>query len=645
MARRDARVLRDEVAGAIDKGKFKQALEAIRELEALEPNDASWPKRAAEVYRRIGKHREAIQAYERAVDRYAQAGFLVQSIAVCKQILQLDPQHGDALHRLAQMSAHRSSTSSLPAMNIPEYTIGSRNTGPIPMIDPATLMQPDRDVAMLELEQQPPRRAHTHSSVSFLPTEADLSDPDADFELPPLPQDDPPPPPLPLPRTRPTTVEFRIPSPATQPGPPPATPPPIPPRRMPPPVPPPRPGARGTPDDLRRRRASSSPIAISPGAPLDTVPLAEVFSQSSEATGDGTSSGIIVIPLDEVDDATGPIDIEPLPAHGVRDDTFEVGLDAVDTPDDDDRTPEELELIGLAEDDEHPLGAPQMLSQAARRALGATPLLSGLAPELLEDLVERLDLVHLEAGAILFREGDPGDTLYVISEGEVAVVSEGPPRREISRLFTGSFFGEMSLVTDAPRSATIQAISRTELLAIDRNVIAALITDHPEVLKVILRFIKNRLVERVMQTSPLFVQFPPTERRGLAERFEFIEVEPGTALVSHGARPDGLYVLLAGRAEVLRKLDDDATRSIGWLGIGEVFGEMSLWSSEVSLATVIARGKMLALRMPAATFREVIMTHPQVLAYVGDLAEARRRELEAPPEDSGDVVDLKLDLI
>jgi CRP-like cAMP-binding protein len=71
---------------------------------------------------------------------------------------------------------------------------------------------------------------------------------------------------------------------------------------------------------------------------------------------------------------------------------------------------------------------------------------------------------------------------------------------------------------------------------------------------------------------------------------------------------------------------------------------MALWGSEPSLATVIARGKILALRMPAQTFREVIMTHPQVLAYVGDLAEARRKLIEAPT-DSGDVVDLKLDLI
>src|SRR5690349_4011915 len=107
MARKDARALRDEVASAINGQKWKKAIECILELEHLEPRDASWPKRAAEVYRRLGKTREAIAAYERAIERYAQGGFLVQAIAVSKQILQLDPGHGETLQRLAAMTEER----------------------------------------------------------------------------------------------------------------------------------------------------------------------------------------------------------------------------------------------------------------------------------------------------------------------------------------------------------------------------------------------------------------------------------------------------------------------------------------------------------------------------------------------------------
>src|SRR5688500_7358819 len=101
---RDVRQLRAEASEATSAGKYRRALAAYLELERLEPRDAQWSKRAAETYRRLGKDRDAIEAYARAADRYAQGGFLVQAIAVCKLILQIDPRNDDALVRLASMN-------------------------------------------------------------------------------------------------------------------------------------------------------------------------------------------------------------------------------------------------------------------------------------------------------------------------------------------------------------------------------------------------------------------------------------------------------------------------------------------------------------------------------------------------------------
>src|SRR6185312_14254061 len=101
---RDARTLRTEASEASASGKYKRALQAYLELERLEPRDAQWSKRAAETFRRLNKNKDAVEAYARAVDRYAQGGFLVQAIAVCKLILQIEPKNDDALRRLAQMN-------------------------------------------------------------------------------------------------------------------------------------------------------------------------------------------------------------------------------------------------------------------------------------------------------------------------------------------------------------------------------------------------------------------------------------------------------------------------------------------------------------------------------------------------------------
>src|SRR5206468_3623990 len=147
-------------------------------------------------------------------------------------------------------------------------------------------------------------------------------------------------------------------------------------------------------------------------------------------------------------------------------------------------------------------------------------------------------------------EGDPGDALYVIVEGEVSVTAEGPPRVEMARLGAGSFIGEVALMTDQPRSATIIAVVDAELLRIDRGTLKHVLATHGEVLAAVLRFVRDRLVDRWTRTSPLFRPFEPSERAALANRFKFLEIDAGSVLLGAGARPDGLYIVLAGQFAV-----------------------------------------------------------------------------------------------
>ena len=214
--------------------------------------------------------------------------------------------------------------------------------------------------------------------------------------------------------------------------------------------------------------------------------------------------------------------------------------------------------------------------------------------------------------------------MYVVVEGEVAEITEGPPRLEVSRLGPGAFFGEVALVTEQPRSATIEATAVTQLLAIDRDVIATLVAEHADVLPIILRFLRERLVDRLVQTHPLFAPFADADRRSLVSRFKFLEIDPGTTIIPQGVHALGLYALLAGRVDVI--VDG---KPASQLGPGDLFGMMSLLTGKPSAKTVRSLPKCLALCLPASDFREVIMTHPQVLSYIGDLADEHERALAA----------------
>ncbi|MCP4250450.1 MAG: cyclic nucleotide-binding domain-containing protein [bacterium] len=92
---------------------------------------------------------------------------------------------------------------------------------------------------------------------------------------------------------------------------------------------------------------------------------------------------------------------------------------------------------------------------------------------LVRDIRGRMQSVSeraFEKGEFVFRQGEIGDRIYIVKTGEVEVIREQPPRGEVvlARLGRGEYFGEMALLTDAPRNASVRAATELITLAIDR---------------------------------------------------------------------------------------------------------------------------------------------------------------------------------
>jgi CRP-like cAMP-binding protein len=93
----------------------------------------------------------------------------------------------------------------------------------------------------------------------------------------------------------------------------------------------------------------------------------------------------------------------------------------------------------------------------------------------LEQLAARLSPVHARAGDEIIRAGDHGDRFYVVDAGEVEVLVDGkPPRREGA----GEYFGEIALLKDVPRTATVRAATDADLFALDRDDFLPAVTGH-----------------------------------------------------------------------------------------------------------------------------------------------------------------------
>ena len=131
------------------------------------------------------------------------------------------------------------------------------------------------------------------------------------------------------------------------------------------------------------------------------------------------------------------------------------------------------------------------------------PLFESLAEDELAALAARLEERTFDTGAHVFNAGDAGATLFLIQDGALEIsTGEGKTRAVLASLFTGQFFGELSLLDGSPRSATATVTKPCVLQALDRDDFLAFLASKPQAATKILA----EMADRLRQTNALFSQ-------------------------------------------------------------------------------------------------------------------------------------------
>jgi signal transduction histidine kinase len=129
--------------------------------------------------------------------------------------------------------------------------------------------------------------------------------------------------------------------------------------------------------------------------------------------------------------------------------------------------------------------------------LSKSKLFGGLVAEQLRSLEEAAQIKTFPAGQLIFKEGDPGDGIYVIIDGavQISVVLGQAERRALTRLGPGEFFGEMAVLDNEPRSATVTAETDTRLYFIPSHDLWSVLQGSPLLATALVREISLRLRE------------------------------------------------------------------------------------------------------------------------------------------------------
>jgi CRP/FNR family cyclic AMP-dependent transcriptional regulator len=131
-----------------------------------------------------------------------------------------------------------------------------------------------------------------------------------------------------------------------------------------------------------------------------------------------------------------------------------------------------------------------MKSDPKIAAMSKVPLFARCSKRELETIASLADEVDLPAGKVLTAEGDRGREFFVLLEGSAGVRSDG---RELASLGEGDFFGEIALVTDKARTATVTATTQMRALVITDRAFRELLRNSPEIQGKVLAAVADRL--------------------------------------------------------------------------------------------------------------------------------------------------------
>lgn len=260
------------------------------------------------------------------------------------------------------------------------------------------------------------------------------------------------------------------------------------------------------------------------------------------------------------------------------------------------------------------------VAEESLRLLSENELFRTLDGGSLSALAEVMEPVVLGAGEVLIRQGDVGDSMYIVTEGMLRALVAGADglQVEVGRIAPGSPVGEMQVVIGGDRSATVEALEPSRLLRLPRSALEVIAERTPGALASLRAIVHQRLVRNQLATrlpeilGPLDVD----ALADLEEEVERVSLKRGEALFRQGDACDGWYVVASGRLQIVRRERNGTEVVLSEAGGGESVGEITAFTGEPRTATPYALRDTQLFRFSTATFEKVMLRHPRALLSI-----------------------------
>lgn len=280
------------------------------------------------------------------------------------------------------------------------------------------------------------------------------------------------------------------------------------------------------------------------------------------------------------------------------------------------------------------MDSPEILQKLRR-----IPRLALLDDAALADMAAVFTAERYPLGAVICKEGEPGDRLYAIELGEVTVKTRsGDQEVVVTHLSEGDDFGERALVEDLPRTATITAETPVHLLSLHREDYQLLAQKHPSLKRAFGGPEMIPLLRRVR----LFSRLSQRELAALSGYVGFVFYAPERRVVEQGDMGTTMYMVSQGELVAYRLDERGRSRPVKALKQGDAFGETSLLIGEPRDATVITKTYAEMCYLHKASFDKFLKSHPYVRhkLLIRPEVEYKRRAKHFPGQKPGESVEI-----
>ncbi|KAG7381784.1 cGMP-dependent protein kinase 1 [Phytophthora pseudosyringae] len=245
------------------------------------------------------------------------------------------------------------------------------------------------------------------------------------------------------------------------------------------------------------------------------------------------------------------------------------------------------------------------------KVLQSNVLFKGQSHGEIRDCLDAFFPMRVEPGHLVIKQGAQGDNFYAVESGqlEILVSMGGAPPIRYGFLGPGLGFGELALLYNMPRAATIRAVTEVELWALERNTFREILASHK-----LNRL--NRTLE-VLEKIAILSKLTASEMQQVAAAMDWEDFEENAAIVRQGEVGEKFYIINKGEI-VVTQLDTNTGEEniIRRLKAGDHFGEMALFKDEMRSATCTAVTRVQCVTLERAHF----------IAMLGTLQELMDRE-------------------